>query len=60
MGKKDHAMLGIAFVSYLQNNGKDDTKSIQFSKDTFGTGSLFNIGAFTVMIILVVVYALFR
>jgi SSS family solute:Na+ symporter len=52
-------MLVIALVSYLQNKGKDDPKGIRFTKSTFKTNPLFNIGAFAILLILAVVYALF-
>jgi len=51
--------LVIVIVSLLQNKGKDDTKAIPISKSLFKTSPGFNIGAFAVMIILVVLYALF-
>ncbi|MEW2921649.1 sodium/sugar symporter [Muricauda sp. ANG21] len=49
----------IMLVSYVQTNGKDDPKGIELKKDTFRTGPLFNIGAFAIMVILTVIYALF-
>ena len=52
-------MIVIIIVSLLQNKGKEDEKGITISKDLFKTSPLFNIGAFAVMIILVVLYALF-
>lgn len=52
-------MLIIILVSYLQHKGKDDAKGITLSKSLFKTTPTFNIGAFTVMIILVVLYAIF-
>jgi len=52
-------MIVIAVVSWVQHNGKDDEKGIQLSKQLFKTGSVFNIGAFAVMIILVALYAAF-
>ncbi len=52
-------MLVIAVVSYLQNNGSDDEKGIEFSDNLFKTSPIFNIGAFAVMVILAALYALF-
>ena len=52
-------MLVIAVVSYLENNGSDDAKGITISKGLFNTSPLFNVGAFAVMILLTVIYALF-
>jgi SSS family solute:Na+ symporter len=52
-------MLIIALVSYMQNKGNDDAKGIPLTKSLFKTSSEFNIGAFAVMIILVVLYSLF-
>lgn len=52
-------MLVIILISYFQNNGKQDDKGIIISKETFKTSPLFNIGAFAIMSILAVVYALF-
>jgi SSS family solute:Na+ symporter len=52
-------MIVIALVSYIQNKGKDDTKGIIISKESFKTSPAFNIGAFAVMIVLVALYAIF-
>ncbi|GGE18466.1 sodium/sugar symporter [Psychroflexus salis] len=52
-------MLVIGVFSYIQHQGKDDEKGISITKDLFKTSPLFNIGAFAIMIILVVLYALF-
>lgn len=52
-------MLVIAVVSYLENKGSDDAKGITISKGLFNTSPLFNVGAFAVMILLTVIYALF-
>ncbi len=49
----------IALVSLRQNNGADDEKKIEISKKTFATEPLFNIGAFTIMLVLVALYAFF-
>lgn len=48
----------IMLVSLLQNKGADDKKGIELSKEMFKTNPVFNIGAFVIMIILVVLYAL--
>jgi len=52
-------MLVIILVSLYQNKGAEDHKGIEISKGMFKTNPVFNIGAFAVMIILVVLYALF-
>ena len=52
-------MIVIVIVSLLQNKGEEDPKGIEISKGLFKTNAQFNIGAFAVMIILVVLYALF-
>jgi SSS family solute:Na+ symporter len=52
-------MAVIAVISWSENNGSDDEKGIEISKSTFRTGPIFNIGAFAVMIVLVVLYGLF-
>nr|WP_299346316.1 sodium/sugar symporter [Allomuricauda sp.] len=51
-------LLVIVLISYFQNKGVDDAKGIPIDTDTFKTSKLFNIGAFAIMIILTVVYAL--
>ena len=48
----------IILVSLLQNKGADDKKGIALSKEMFKTNPVFNIGAFVIMIILVVLYSL--
>jgi SSS family solute:Na+ symporter len=52
-------MLVIILVSLYQNKGADDQKGIEITKGMFKTNPVFNVGAFAVMIILVVLYALF-
>lgn len=52
-------MIVIAVVSLWQHKGADDEKGIPLSKSVFKTGPVFNVGAFTVMIILVALYSLF-
>lgn len=49
----------IAIISYFQHKGKNDDKAIPINKEMFKTSPLFNIGAFAVMILLVVLYAMF-
>ncbi|MCM5662988.1 sodium/sugar symporter [Galbibacter mesophilus] len=46
-------------VSLLQNKGAEDPHGIQLSKKVFKTGPIFNVGAFAVMIVLVVLYSMF-
>ena len=52
-------MLVIAVFSYIKHQGKSDKKGIPITKNLFKTSPLFNIVAFAIMIILVVLYALF-
>jgi SSS family solute:Na+ symporter len=52
-------MIVIILTSLMQNKGEEDPKGIQISKGLFKTSPTFNIGAFAVMLILVVVYSLF-
>jgi len=52
-------MIVIVLVSYFQNKGADDKKGIAITSNLFKTSPIFNVGAFTVMIILVVLYSLF-
>ncbi|MGI9548301.1 MAG: sodium/sugar symporter [Flavobacteriaceae bacterium] len=49
----------IVLVSLAQNKGKDDPKGIPLTKKLFKTSPKFNIGAFTAMIIIAAIYALF-
>lgn len=51
--------LVIVIVSYWQAKGKTDPRGILLTRDTFKTSRGFNIGAFTVMIILSVLYSFF-
>lgn len=51
-------VLIIILVSLLQNKGAEDKKGIPISSEMFKTSPVFNIGAFIIMIILVVLYAL--
>ncbi|SDR70357.1 solute:Na+ symporter, SSS family [Polaribacter sp. KT25b] len=52
-------MLIIMVLSHLQNNGKDDPKGIEITKDLFKTTPLFNIGSIVICILLIVLYCLF-
>lgn len=52
-------MAVIALVSYTQHKGADDEKGIPITKELFKTHSLFNIGAFAVMLIVAALYATF-
>jgi SSS family solute:Na+ symporter len=52
-------MAVIAICSYIQHNGADDARGITITKQLFKTSPLFNIGAFAIMLVLTVLYALF-
>ncbi len=52
-------ILIMVLVSLSLNKGKDDGKGIPLTKELFKTSPTFNIGAFAVMLILAVLYALF-
>ena len=52
-------MLVIIVVSLVQHKGVDDAKGIDLSSKMFKTSPLFNIGAFAIMIVLAVLYAIF-
>jgi SSS family solute:Na+ symporter len=49
----------IALVSYMQHKGADDKKGIPITKELFKTSPLFNIGAFSVFLIVAAIYAAF-
>lgn len=49
----------IALFSYLQGNGKNDAKGIEISKETFKTDKVFNLVAYAILIMLVVLYGIF-
>ena len=51
-------LLVIAGISKLEGN-KDDPKGIELSKQLFTTDKTFNVGAFGVLLITVLLYALF-
>ncbi len=48
----------IAIISYVEGN-QDDPKGINLTKKLFATNSTFNIGAFSVLLITVFLYAMF-
>ncbi len=52
-------MAVIIIVSLRQNKGAEDAKAINLPYGIFKTLPLFNIGAFTILIILTVIYSLF-
>ncbi|MFT6854411.1 MAG: SSS family solute:Na+ symporter [Cyclobacteriaceae bacterium] len=52
-------MLVIIVVSHLEGRGKDSEKGIEIRTELFKTSPSFNIGAFAVMIVVSVLYALF-
>jgi SSS family solute:Na+ symporter len=52
-------MLLTIAISLIQNKGNNDAKGIPLTKGLFKTSPLFNICAFALMIVLVVVYAVF-
>lgn len=49
----------IMAVSYFDGKGKDDPKGIPLTTGLFKTNAQFNIGAFAIILILVMLYALF-
>jgi SSS family solute:Na+ symporter len=49
----------IIMVSLSTNKYEDDPKGIKFTSEMFKTGPVFNIGAYAICIILVVLYAVF-
>ena len=52
-------MLIIALVSKIEHKNKDDIKGIPLVKNIFKTSSVFNAGAFALMLILTALYAVF-
>ncbi|QCX37429.1 sodium/solute symporter [Aureibaculum algae] len=52
-------MVVIIIASLIQHHGKNDEKGIDIKKGLFKTSPVFNIGAFIVMIILVLLYSVF-
>ncbi len=53
------SVLVIVIFSYAENKGKDSEKGIDIENGLFKTSPGFNIGAFTVMILCAVLYAIF-
>ena len=49
----------IMVISYIEGKGRNDEKGIPISKGLFATSPSFNISAFVIMIILVVLYSVF-
>ncbi|MCK5774838.1 MAG: hypothetical protein KAH25_01615, partial [Bacteroidales bacterium] len=49
----------IAVISIITGHNKDDAKGIKITKKTFYTDPLFNILSFSIMLILVMLYAMF-
>tara|TARA_Y100000996_G_scaffold407071_1_gene384236 strand:+ start:3769 stop:5430 length:1662 start_codon:yes stop_codon:yes gene_type:complete len=52
-------MFVIVLVSYNDNKASNDSKGIELKKGLFNTSSIFNIGSFALMIILVALYSFF-
>ena len=52
-------MLIIALVSKIEHKNKDDIKGILLEKNIFKTSSVFNAGAFALMLMLTALYAVF-
>ncbi|HAB31763.1 MAG TPA: sodium/glucose cotransporter, partial [Cryomorphaceae bacterium] len=52
-------MVVMVVISYRQNKGADDEKSIAITKETFKTDGIYNISAFAIMLILTALYAFF-
>jgi SSS family solute:Na+ symporter len=52
-------MVVIVFVSLSTNKNDDDPKAIKVTNETFKTGKAFNIAAYAICIILVVLYTVF-
>jgi len=52
-------MIIIAIISIATGNNKEDEKGIEITKKTFYTEPLFNVLSFTIILILVMLYAMF-
>ncbi len=52
-------MFVIVLVSYNDNKANNDSKGIELKKGLFNTSSIFNIGSFALMILLVALYSFF-
>ena len=53
------SMLVIALVSVRSNPNQEDAKAIKLTKEMFITPAIYNVGAFALMLVLVVLYGLF-
>tara|TARA_B100000886_G_scaffold162580_1_gene110865 strand:+ start:2290 stop:3951 length:1662 start_codon:yes stop_codon:yes gene_type:complete len=53
------SMIVIAIVSSKENKISDDKKAIKLDKNVFDTSSVYNVGAFVLMIVLVFLYSFF-
>ena len=49
----------MALISYMENKGQDDEHGIDLSGGIFKTERVFNIGAFIILLILALIYAVF-
>ncbi len=52
-------MAVMALISWIEGKGKDQPKSIVITRNLFKTGPVFNIGAFIICLIVVMLYAMF-
>lgn len=52
-------MLIMVVISYIETRGADHPKAIIITKNLFKTGPAFNIGAFVIMLIVAMLYAIF-
>jgi SSS family solute:Na+ symporter len=52
-------MLIMMVISYIETRGADHPKAIIITKNLFKTGPAFNIGAFVIMLIVAMLYAIF-
>lgn len=52
-------MLIMVAISYIETRGADHPKAIVITKNLFKTGPAFNIGAFAIMLIVAMLYAIF-
>ena len=60
MGLTSLVTMGIiALVSARDGQGAHDSKAIELSRDTFRTDGMYNVGAFSIMVVLVALYAMF-
>ena len=53
-------VLTIILISLVEGKGKDYQKAVQFSKGLFKTDPVFNISALAILIILTIIYIVFR